>query len=272
MVARVSGRPSIGAAVPPDPRGPDARAPLYRHVHEALRDKIRAGVWPAHRPLPTEAELAAFYGVSRVTVRKAMGLLEGQGLIWRQRGRGTFVNEAAAERARESNFAGLLENINDFQQVTTVRPIAFRTVAASLDVARRLEIGSGTDVLEIVRVRRRLDGPISHVTCTVTYPEAELLDPAGLGNRPVFAVLEEAGVRVDRVEQGLSAVSAEPVVAERLRVPPGTALIAMWRVVRDRANRPVEFVHSLYRADRYEYRVGLSKHAGPAPPRWVALD
>ncbi|WP_349361189.1 GntR family transcriptional regulator [Stappia sp.] len=265
----------------PPPQGTPARAggepaggeiPRYHRLYAALRQKIVAGVWPPPRPLPTEAELAAFYGVSRVTVRRAMVLLEEQSLIWRQRGRGTFVNDAVLGGGDRSNFGGLLENINDFQLVTTVEPIRFATLAANAEVARRLEVAGGSDVLQVVRVRHRPDGPISHVTCHVRFPEADSIDPDLLGNRPVLAALEAAGIRVDRVEQGLSAVNAEGEVAERLDVPVGTALISMWRVVRDTVGRPVQFIRSLYRPDRYEYRVGLSRHAGATPPRWVPLD
>ncbi|WP_051241437.1 GntR family transcriptional regulator [Stappia stellulata] len=262
------------------PAGPQSSAagpaggeiPLYYRLYAALREKIMAGVWPPPRPLPTEAELSAFYGVSRVTVRRAMALLEEQGLIWRQRGRGTFVNDAVLSGSDRSNFGGLMENINDFQLVTTVQPIRIATVAANAEVARRLEVAGGSDVLQVVRVRHRPDGPISHVTCHVRFPEAAIIDPDRLGNRPVLAALEAAGIRVDRVEQGLSAVNAAGEVADRLEVPVGAALISMWRVVRDTVGRPVEFIRSLYRPDRYEYRVALSRHAGSTPPRWVPLD
>ncbi len=259
-VAQAGGEPAGG------------EVPRYYRLYAALRQKIIAGVWPPPRPLPTEAELAAFYGVSRVTVRRAMVLLEEQSLIWRQRGRGTFVNDAVLGGDDRSNFGGLLENINDFQLATTVQPIRFATLAADAEVARRLEVAGGSDVLQVVRVRHRPDGPISHITCYVRFPEAGSLDPDLLGNRPVLAALEAAGIRVDRVEQGLSAVNAEGEVAARLDVPVGTALVSMWRVVRDTVGRPVQFIRSLYRPDRYEYRVALSRHTGATPPRWVPLD
>lgn len=256
------------------PGGPPGGAlvPLYFQVFAALKDRIRQGAWPPPQPLPTEIDLAEQYGVSRVTIRKAMALLEEQSLIWRQRGRGTFVGEHVLGRSGESNFAGLVENSLDFQRCTTVRIIRFTTVPAAATVADRLAIPIGADVLEIVRVRRHDTGPFSHVSCFVTYPEALRLDQDALGNRPVLTALEAVGVKTDRAEQGLSAQPADPVVAEHLQVPAGTPLIAMWRIVRDRSGRPVEYVRSLYRADRYEYRVTLSKHAGPSPPRWVAVD
>ena len=242
--------------------------PLYFQTFVILQQQIKEGLWPATAPILSENELAERFGVSRVTIRKAMALLEKQNYIVRQRGRGTYVNEAVVERDRRTNFSGLLENILDFQQRTTVKILSFGKVTAPEAVAKRLQLKVGDDVLRVVRIRSDGRTPISHVTGYVPYPEADLLNKAELGNNTLISSLEAAGLRASSAEQGLSATLADAELSGLLKIEIGAPLISMWRTVKDLSDRPIEHMRTLYRPDRYEYRVVLSRDAVSQSPRW----
>ncbi len=244
--------------------------PLYFRIYLVLQQRIRAGEWSSDQAMPSEQELSATFKVSRVTIRKAMNLLEEAGLVLRQRGRGTFARNDAAAQGDDPSFSGLLENIRDFELNTTVRILEFQPTAAPERIAEQLGLARGASCLKIVRVRSSARAPFSYSTCWVPYPEAEALSREGLGSRTVIASLEAGGIASAAADQRLTAVLADTEIAGHLRVPVGSPLISMRRSVADRAGRVIELIEILYRPDRFEYRVSLSREGGQgAPPRWV---
>lgn len=244
--------------------------PLYFRIYLVLQQRIRAGEWNRDTPMPSEQELALAFKVSRVTIRKAMNLLEEAGLVLRQRGRGTFARNDEGGQGGDPSFSGLLENIRDFERDTQVRILEFKPTAAPDRIAEQLGVEKGTVCLRIVRVRSSGRSPFSYSTCWVPFPEAEALSREGLGSRTVIASLEAGGIVSAAADQRLTAVLADTEIAGQLRVPVGSPLISMRRSVTDRAGRVIELIEILYRPDRFEYRVSLSREGGQgAPPRWV---
>ena len=242
--------------------------PRYYQVYGMIQQRLREGEWSPDRPMPTEQEFAEIFGVSRVTVRKALNMLEEEHLVVRQQGRGTFAL-SPPRRLGPANFGGLLENVAEFEQNTSVRILQFDRVALPETVAPLLMREPGSRALKIVRVRIDGRSPFSHTTCYVPEPEANLVTRETLGNRTVVSALAAAGVSVVAAEQRLSATAASVEVAKLLKVEVGAPLISMTRIVNDDAGRPVELLRALYRPDRYEYRVNLSRDAASRAPHWT---
>jgi GntR family transcriptional regulator len=136
-------------------------------------------------------------------------------------------------------------------------------------VAARL--GSDEPVLRIERLRLAAKTPVSYYTHYVPPMTAGAIDRAALGAHPVLSVLQDAGFVAASAEQALTARTAEAAIATELEVPVGTALVCLKRLVRDDRNRPIEYHESLYRPDRYEYRLTLVRGGNPAAPAWVPL-
>lgn len=241
--------------------------PRYYQVYTVLSQRVREGEWTPDVPMPTEQDFAASFGVSRVTIRKALNMLQEEKLVLRQQGRGTFALPPPRRQSR-ANFSGLLENVADFELHTKVRVLFFGKVALPDEIARLLESEPGAQALKIVRVRSDSHSPFSFTTTHVPEPEADLLDEATLGNQTVSSALAKAGVATVSAEQRLSATVAGVEVAKYLRVDVGAPLISMTRVMRNEDGRPVEVIQALYRPDKYEYRVNLSRDNGDAP-RWT---
>lgn len=247
--------------------------PLYFRIYLVLQQRIRAGEWKDDSPLPSEQDLAQSFGVSRVTIRKAMNLLEEADLVLRQRGRGTFAQPGVQRRSEEPSFSGLIENIRDFEENTQVRLLEFRTAPVNEEIASGLGLTDGEPCLRIVRVRSSGRAPFSYSTCYVPFPEADSLTKDSLGSRTIIASLEAAGIVAASAEQRLTAVLADAELARHLKVSVGSPLIRMRRVVRNDADRAIELIEILYRPDRFEYRVTLSRAGGQGQaPRWVQAD
>jgi GntR family transcriptional regulator len=245
--------------------------PRYYQVYVVLQQRIRDGEWSADAAMPTEQEFAEKFGVSRVTIRKALNMLEQEKLILRQQGRGTFALPVARSGAR-GDFSGFLESVVDVEKRTKVRVLEFARVVLPHDVAEQLQGPPGAQGLRIVRVRSEHDTPFSFTTCYVPEPEADLLTQDALGNRTVLATLSSAGVVPATAEQRLGATVADVDVARQLKVEVSSPLITMTRTVRNEDGRPIELIRALYRPDKYEYRVTLSRDSGGEAPRWITTS
>ena len=249
--------------------------PKYHRIYLVLREQLVDGRF--NGGMPGEFALMQQFGVARVTVRRALAQLAGEGLITRRPGRGTHPVErvaGAATRpaASRTGLTGLLENIVSVSLDTRVKVLALDTVAASTAVAAALGLAPGERVQKAVRVRSTREGPLSHITTWVPAAVARPFGRRELARKPILLLLEEAGVKVGRAEQSMSARLADAEVADHLKVAVGSALLAVRRVVFDEQERPVQWLHGLYRPDRYEYQLQLSRVGAIDAKVWVRKD
>jgi GntR family transcriptional regulator len=250
--------------------------PKYHRIYLVLREQLQDGGFADG--LPGELALMAQFGVARVTVRRALAQLAGEGLIARERGRGTrpvgwaATATAGGERRVPTQLTGLLENLVSMGVRTSVKVLDARMVPAAPDVARALALAAGDPVQKAVRVRSTRQGPIAHLTTFVPAVVAQRFGARELATKPILLLLEAAGVKVGRAVQTISARSADASVAAQLDVALGSALLAVRRLIYDEHERPVQWLHGLYRPDRYEYEMELSA-AGDIDARvWVGRD
>jgi GntR family transcriptional regulator len=237
----------------------EALSPKHHQVYLVLCQQIRDGAYSHDAPMPGELALAQQFGVSRITIRKALDRLEREGSIDRQRGRGTFVRPDFADSPVNASLSGSIENLIAMGLKTEVRVISFGYVPASAEVAEMLGIAPGATVQKAVRVRS-LDGlPFSHLTTYVPEEIGRTYDAEALAVHPLLVLLERAGVNIRRAQQTITAKLAAPNVAELLEVEPGVALLCIGRVVRDDNDRAVEFITGLYRPDTYEHRMSIDR-------------
>lgn len=234
-------------------------------VYLALFDRITNGHAPDHGMLPSEQALAVEHGVSRVTVRRALAELEKEGLISRRQGAGTFAvyGEPTPMVADLSN---VLANIVAMGRETAVKLISFNYREPPSAIAIALGLPLVTRTQFSVRVRL-IDGkPFAHLTTDVpdsigiTYTEADL------ATRPLLALLERSGVKIERAIQDVTAVLAPPDVAAALDVDVGSPLVRLQRTVFAADGSGVEHLVMLYRPDRYALRMEMVR-TGETPER-----
>jgi len=254
---------------------PAVPLPKYHQVYLVLREQLAQGRFGAG--VPAEMRLMQQFGVARGTVRKALERLAAEGLIERHPGRGTVPRTAQAVAAsgvapRPGQLAGLLENIVHMSLQTRVNVLSCTTTTASALVARRLALTARAPVQKAVRVRIMQEGPVSHITTWVPFELAKGFGRRELAREPILLLLEQAGVRIGRATQTISARPADDAVARALAVPAGTALLAVERLVYDTDERPVQWLQGLYRPDRYQYQMQLSRVGGIAAKVWVSTE
>jgi GntR family transcriptional regulator len=246
-----------GAAILGDWLG-EAKA---KQVYLALRDHILSGNAGFGARLPTENELAETHGVSRVTVRRALGELARERLIERRRSAGTRVIYRPPA-PMTADITGVLASLADMGRRTAVRLISLDYVPADGPVARALCVSEDQLLQRSVRVRS-VDGvPFSYLTTHVPETVSATFTKQELASRPLLELLERAGVKAERARQRIGAASATTEVAQALDVRPGSPLVELVRVVFDQDGCGVEHLHALYRPDRYALEFDLVR-SGP---------
>ncbi len=268
--------------------------PKYHQVYLVLRQQLEQGRFAAG--LPGEVALAAQFGVARVTVRRALGQLAAEGRVLRRPGRGTRphgpsqgeawpsagggdgapnaragAGKAATARSAQAGtsahpdalhhapYGGLLHNIVTLGLSTQVQVLTCAVQPASAMAAQALGLQPGQPVHRAQRIRSTAEGPMSLITTHVPAALARGITRRALARQPILLLLEANGVRMGHAEQTLSACLADAQVAQHLQVPAGAALLAVTRLVHDDQGRSVQWLHGLYRPDRYPYQMQLSR-------------
>jgi len=216
--------------------------PLYVQTKALLEHALEAGEWPPGTAIPAEVALAARFGVSQGTVRKAIGALAAENLLVRRQGKGTFVATHTEEPA--SNFRFLRIRRNDGRpEYPGSRLIDLRRGKAGAEVARALAIKQGDGIYILRRILDYASRPV--VLDEITLPASLFngLTRARFSGYPgsMYGFFEtEFGVRMLRAEERLYAVAADRTAAELLDVAAGAPLLAVDRISFTYGDRPVE--------------------------------
>ena len=236
--------------------------PLHTQLEASLGQLIRSGQVPAGSTLPGELDLAAELGLSRHTVRHALGVLSAQGLLSRERGRGTTVMAPVAngvtERSLGSFYAFAWEvSARGLEQQSRILEVA--TIVAPADLAERLALGVSREVKRIARVRTANSEPLTIETTYIPVALADCLSTEVLERGSVYDELEQRlGLRVTLAQEKIAAIVLTRTLARMLAVPSGSPAFRVERTTwSDRG--PIEWQESIVRGDRYLYSVQLPR-------------
>ncbi len=230
----------------------ESKLPLYHQLYEILRDKIVHGEWQPGTMLPSETELVSQYQVSRITVRQVLDLLAKERLIYRQRGRGTFVAHPTIEQTlvRIVSFTDDMRQ-RGFRPGTVVLTSAL--IPAPQKIAKLLEIEPGEELAYLKRLRLADEEPMSIEESHLVHRFCPGVLQGDYASTPLREELERRyGIRWSRATQVIRAVQATPEIAQSLAVSPQSALLCIERVSYSQQNIPVEFLRIFYRGDKYE--------------------
>ena len=247
----------------------DKAIPLYYQLETILRNKITSGDYSPDSPLPSEDALAEEYEVSRITVRQALSSLEQDGLVIRQRGKGTFVSENV-NTLELPRFTGSIEDLILMGKRTKTKVIESSWIDPPDIIRQRLKV-KDAKVLRIEKIRHIEGHPFSHV---FNYLPPELGNKLPMGlvkSKPMLMILEdELGVRANEAEQSVEATIADVTDASLLDIRVGDPLLKAERTVYDVKGNPVEYVTVVYRADKYAFTMKLKRKRTDKSIGWGA--
>jgi DNA-binding GntR family transcriptional regulator len=238
--------------------------PAYRALARDLRTSILKGEYSDGLRLPTEAELAEQYGVSRQTVRRAFHDLVAEGLVYRVPGRGTFA--ANREDGHYLRQFGSIEDLMNLSVDTTMQILTPLHRRIDVDVAGRLRLT--TDVVwrvDFVRLHHDVTFCVTSINLVpevaallVDLPDLQIAGTSGTAT--IIGLLEgRMQDPVAEADQSITAVPAPDVVAAELDCAPGTPLLRVDRLYLTTTGRPVELAISYFLPAHYSYRLRLRR-------------
>ena len=236
----------------------DSYIPYFAQVMAILRQRFDNGTWPPGTQLPGEHELCQLFDVSRTVVRQALNELEQEGLIIRQKGRGTFVAEPKIAESLVQKLTGFYQDMVDRGHVPVTQVLKQAVVPASSKVANRLRLSVGEQVIEMERVRFVRDEPIVLVTTYLPFDRCPQAADADFTAQSLYAFLEaQCGLVVVRGQRTLEAVAATEREASLLQVKVGAPLVLLNSVSFLEDGTPLEYYKALHRGDRSKFDVQL---------------
>jgi GntR family transcriptional regulator len=221
--------------------------PVHMSIRDDLRMRLEAGEWHAGERLPSETELAARYGVARMTVRQAVGALASEGAVVRRQGLGTF----AADR-RPTGSADLLLSFTE-EMRRQGRHVETRLISAAVEqppqaAREELRLGQSAAAVTVRRVRLVDGRPIVVQHSWLPYARFAGLDASPLLEGSLYAMLEaNYGVRIVRARQAFTAGTADEADAAALGLAACEPVLRIVRTTYDSSNLAVEYAMSAMR-------------------------
>ena len=233
--------------------------PYYQQLADLLRREIseREAQHEVFQ-LPSENELAERHGITRATVRHALDVLEQDGWIYREKGKGSF---AAVHRV-EHKLTQLVSTTEDMQRrgwSLTTRVVSLEEMRSAHYVAHALDLEEGIDVYELCRIRLVDGEPLSLQTAYLPVELCPTLDENDL-TTSLYRLLETRyGLRLWTGKEVLRARCATPYEADLLQIKANLPVMYIERTTYAADGTAVEYLESVWRGDRYDFTVTLSR-------------
>lgn len=229
----------------------------YKKVKLSLSEQIKSGKYPPGGRIPTEREMCEIYGVSRITIRRALGELEDEGIIVREQGRGTFVKHEKIEQPLTSLYS-FTEELRKQNIKPDTRVLSYSQILAPNSLMRSLDVSTNELVAVIVRVYLANDIPYIYETSYI--PAVYMGDATAeeIQENGLYNTLEKyAGFRPEKAVETLEAIIAPNYVTETLG---RSGALSVMQVERQayHGHEIVEYCCSYVAGDKYRFRITLN--------------
>lgn len=218
-------------------------------VKNYILDKIHRKIYCPGQMIDSEADLAKKLNTSRMTVRKALDILVQEGVIFKERGRGTFV----ARQPRYAEFqygVGFTQEAQKRGMVPSTRNARLELCSADEHVAKKMNLDAGDKVWKVTRVRCADNIPVVYVYEYYNYLQCEDLSE-DIIRKSIYSHLETKGICFAFLDQKLEAVSCPAHIAEALDIAPDTPVIRMSLTVYMKNGVPFNYGVQYYRTDKF---------------------
>ena len=229
--------------------GGRAAVPAYRRIHGDIRARIQSGELAPGDRVASERQLADRYGVSLMTARHAMNVLEGDGLVERRLGSGTFV---APPRIHFNRLQGFTEQMAARGERARSRIVSIQVLDDEIEAAARLGLAPGSRLVRLERVRLGGSEPFAFETTYLPEREFPGLARSVRAAGSLFETLRrDHGVEPEYAEEEVDALSADARLAHLLDIPRGSPLLRIRQVLYAAGGRRLLYDVGIYRSERH---------------------
>lgn len=225
--------------------------PYYQQIKNVLEEKLMNEEWGPGYQLPTEKELAAHFGVSTITVKRGILELVNQGLLFRERGRGTFVNK---KEEKSINQMVSLISTDESDEVHPHKTVRFELTEAGLKVGNALQIDPSEKVYSIFRIKLVDDNPSSIEHTYIPEKKVGSLQKSMLEEELIYNVLtKEIGLQLKKAKIFISTTIASEVESDILDIPVGQQLFVLERYTYEIDSQLIEYSRFIIKQDDFNY-------------------
>jgi len=235
--------------------------PYHYQLRELLRSEIEGGRWKAEDRLPSERELCEIFNLSRTTVRESIDALVNGGLLRREKGRGTFVNQPKILETLIQTPIGFTDSMLEQNYQVETEVLRQEVVPAPATVAHELHLKPDEPVIRLDRLRFILKEPILLVTSFVSHSICPTLVNDDLVHNSLYHLFSgKYDLKIRRAQRFLEAVWATEDEARLLHIEPNAPLMLIESTAYLEDGTPLEYFKALHRGDRTRFSVESSRY------------
>jgi GntR family transcriptional regulator len=237
----------------------DSPIPLYYQLKKIISELIENEEIKENDTVPTERELCEYHGISRMTVNKAIASLVNEGLLYRERGKGTFVVKNK-EKHQLQNLLSFTEDMKRRGIVIDTTIISFLRKLPTKKMQQDLQLENDQEIFEITRLRNVDGEPYAIEVAHIPTMLCEALTGDMLENNSLYNILEtKFDVKFEYGQQTIEPVLVNDYESELLQVKQKTLALMFSRLTYSKENIPIEVTKSVYRSDRYKVEITLKR-------------
>jgi GntR family transcriptional regulator len=236
--------------------------PYHYQLTEIVRKLISQEQWREGDKLPSEREFCETFGISRITVRKALDSLAAEGLVRTNKGIGTFVNEKKYPEKWASFPIGFTDSLASQGYRIETQVLTLETIPTTEKISKELELSPRSLVVHLHRLRFIAQEPILLVSSYLPHHLVPGIEQNDFTHQSLYQVLRSNyGLKIDRVKRGIEAVAATEKEAALLHIGTGAPLLQIESISYTPDGKPVEYFLAKRRGDRTRFELELSNNA-----------
>lgn len=232
--------------------------PMYHQLKELVSEKIESGEWEPGYRLPTEAELSREFGVSRITVRHAMQLLQSQGMLERKQGRGTFVAQPKVAHDLMSMFKDGL-SVKQMGRLAQIEVVSLELKTPPASVAGRLNLPVSDKVYDLRRILLGDGEPLMLIHSWLPAQRFPNFEDVHIDTRTLGSVMKDYGITEAFQHKEVEVTILDEEEAELLQTNTGAPALLLTYVNYLPNGEPIEYRRTHVRGDRCKYYIDVEK-------------
>jgi len=231
--------------------------PIYHQIVENIKSCIQKESIQIGTMIPSEHELCDIFEVSRMTIRKAIDILVHEGTLVRQKGKGTFISVPKLSQPLTA-LTNFTKDMVDRGMIPTSSMLSLNVILASERVAKQLDIKENEEIIFLERIRFADGKPHAYECSYLLYPLTKDILDVDFSKHSLYETLvTRCNIKMKKAKEMIEVSSCSNDICTKLQIPMGSLTFHIERITYDQNNRPVEYVESRYRADKFKFYVEL---------------